>query len=171
MVRTGTRQRVIAGLALLVLLFGGLGVWASVVRISGAVIASGQLGVIGDVKTVQHLEGGMVDELLVAENDYVGKDQLLARMDDTIPRANLEIYSTRVQEALARQGRLEAVRDGLAESVLSMDDDAHRFHSSSAWGGRLRFWSNRVRALPEVNVRDNGKCGRPPVAAAHRTIA
>jgi HlyD family secretion protein len=42
-----------------VLLFGGLGTWAAVTELSGAVVTSGPLVVDSNVKKVQHPTGGV----------------------------------------------------------------------------------------------------------------
>ena len=58
-----------AGLTAVLVLFAGVGGWASVTKLSGAVIASGQLVVEFDVKKVQHPVGGIVGELRVRDGD------------------------------------------------------------------------------------------------------
>src|SRR4029079_15348571 len=54
------RRHLIAGLAVVLLLAGGIGGWASTVPISGASIAPGQVVVESNVKKVQHPTGGVV---------------------------------------------------------------------------------------------------------------
>ena len=63
-------------------------------------------------KTVQHLEGGIVGEILVREGDEVEASQLLIRLEDTQPRASLELLRGRQLAALALEARLAAERDG-----------------------------------------------------------
>jgi len=87
--------------------------WAALTSISGAVVASGTVAVTGKPKSVQHLDGGIVQEIGVADGDHVAAGQLMFRLDDTVLRANLEIYRNRLSEALARTARLKAERDGL----------------------------------------------------------
>lgn len=110
-------RRSLRGLAVLgcagVLLFAGtLGVWAIATTLSGAVIATGQFVVDGNIKKVQHGTGGIVGELKVREGDRVEQNQLLIRLDDTIARANLQIVVKQLSEFAARRGRIEAERDG-----------------------------------------------------------
>lgn len=110
-------RRSLRGLAVLggagVLLFAGtLGVWALATTLSGAVIATGQFVIDGNIKKVQHAVGGIVGELRVREGDRVEQNQLLIRLDDTIARANLQIVVKQLSEFAARRGRIEAERDG-----------------------------------------------------------
>ena len=103
------------GLLLVLLLLGGLGAWALSARLDGAVIATGKVAVQSSHKTVQHLEGGIVGELLVKEGDLVERGQLLIRLDDTLDRASHGIVTGQLDGLQARAARLAAERDGAAE--------------------------------------------------------
>ncbi|POO55249.1 HlyD family type I secretion periplasmic adaptor subunit [Agrobacterium rosae] len=109
------RHHLAAGLVVGVVLLGGAGAWASVVTLSGAVVASGHFVVDSYVKKVQHPTGGVVGEILVREGDVVKAGDILMRLDSTQTRANLAIVTKRLDELTARQARLEAERDDLAE--------------------------------------------------------
>lgn len=109
------RRYQLFGYVLLVLLVAGFGGWAAFASISGAVIAPGQVAVESSSNTVQHLEGGIVAEILVTEGDMVGAGDPLIRLDATETRARLGILRSRIDELLAKQARLDAERDGVAE--------------------------------------------------------
>ena len=49
------------GLCIILLFFGGMGLWAVFGHISGAVVAPGKIKIESERKTVQHLEGGIVE--------------------------------------------------------------------------------------------------------------
>ena len=66
-------------------------------------------------KTVQHLEGGIVGEILVREGERVAAGQVVVRLDDTTPKASLELLRGRWLVAGALEARLEAERDGLTQ--------------------------------------------------------
>ncbi|AOG05395.1 HlyD family type I secretion periplasmic adaptor subunit [Bosea sp. RAC05] len=110
--RRSLRRLTVMGSAGVLLFAGTLGVWAVTTTLSGAVIATGQFVVDGNVKKVQHATGGIVGELKVREGDRVEQNQLLIRLDDTIARANLQIVTKQLSEFAARRGRIEAERDG-----------------------------------------------------------
>ena len=109
------RSHQLLGLALIVLLFCGLGGWAATAAISGAVIAQGRLVVETSAKKVQHVEGGIVSEIMVRDGSQVTAGDPLLRLDQTETRANLAIIDAQLDELITRQARLEAERDQAAE--------------------------------------------------------
>lgn len=115
------RRHLVAGASALGLLVFGIGAWASVTGIAGAVIAPGTVVIEAYLKKVQHPTGGIVGELHVGEGDRVGEGDLLVRLDDTLTRANLAIVSKALDELTARRARLEAERDAAAEIAFPPD--------------------------------------------------
>lgn len=99
---------ILTSVAVILLLFGGMGTWAAVASISGAVIAPASIVVQSYRKDVQHLQGGIVGEILVKNGDEVKPGDMLLRLDETLPRANLGIVTSQLDELLARKARLEA---------------------------------------------------------------
>ena len=108
------RRHLALSLALGTVLVVGVGGWAALTEIAGAVIAPGQLVVASDVKKVQHPTGGVVGQLLVREGDRVKAGDVLIRLDATQTRANLDIVLKALDELNARGAREEAERDGTA---------------------------------------------------------
>jgi len=117
----GIRANILFGLAVSILLVGGIGAWAATTSLAGAVIASGTVVVESSAKKVQHQMGGIVGEILVKEGDRVSAGQVIVRLDETMTRANLEILSQQYDRTIARQARLQAERLGLTE--ISFSDD------------------------------------------------
>lgn len=105
------RRHLRIGTGAIFLLVGGLGGWAALADISGAVIALGTVVVESDVKKVQHPSGGIVGELRVRDGDLVKAGDVLLRLDETLTRANLAIATKALDELTARKTRLEAERD------------------------------------------------------------
>jgi HlyD family secretion protein len=99
-------------------MLGGLGGWAALADISGAVIAPGILVVESDIKKVQHPTGGIVSELRVHDGDLVRAGDILVRLDDTVTRANLAIANKAIDELTAREARLKAERDNKNDIVF-----------------------------------------------------
>ncbi len=119
---------VLAGAIGILLLFGGLGTFAAVSKISGAIIAQGTLGVESKVKTIQHLEGGIVGQILVHDGDLVKAGQLLIRLDDSAKKASYTIVTGHLNELNASMARLKAERDGakvipFGKSLLAQQDN------------------------------------------------
>jgi HlyD family secretion protein len=112
------RRNLVAGIATIALLFGGVGGWTATTDLSSAVIAVGTLVVDGNVKKVQHPSGGIVAELRMKEGQLVDAGEILIRLDDTVIRANLDAVSKSLNNLHARQARLEAERDGIATVMI-----------------------------------------------------
>ena len=106
----GITGPVTAGLVIIALCFGGFGGWAALAPLESAAIAQGVVSVESNRKTVQHLEGGIIQEILVRDGDVVVLDQLLVRLDDTQPRALLDLLHGRRNAAAALAARLSAER-------------------------------------------------------------
>lgn len=107
--------------ALIVLItFGGFGMWSAYAPLQSAALAPGTVMVKGSRKSVEHLEGGIVSKLLVRDGDTVDSGDLLIQLDDTQVRAQLEISTGQYYAVKAREARLRAERDGL-ESVVYPD--------------------------------------------------
>ena len=101
--------------------FFGVGAWGGMAPLNSAAIAPGTVIVDTYRKTVQHLEGGIVREILVKDGDVVHAGDVLVRLDDTKARTNLDALQSRYYAALAHEARLIAERDGRAEIEFSAE--------------------------------------------------
>ena len=119
---TSRKGAVVAGLMAFFALFGFGGAWLATSNIAGAVVTSGSIAVQGNAKTVQHLEGGVVESINVSDGDIVKGGDIVIRLDNKLLRANLNVYTNRLQEAVATKNRLLAERDE-ESSVSSSTED------------------------------------------------
>jgi multidrug efflux pump subunit AcrA (membrane-fusion protein) len=97
-----------AGWLIIALFFGGLGSWAALAPLNGAVVANGIVKVQGNRKSVQHLDGGIVKELHVKEGDHVEAGDLLIMLDDAQAKAEFEVLSQQLIVLRATEARLRA---------------------------------------------------------------
>ncbi len=104
----GISRLLTAGIGVVILLAGCVGVWAAVVGIAGAVVATGTVTVDSNLKKVQHPSGGIVGSIHVKDGDRVSGGDLLVRLDETLTRANLEIVSNQLSQLSVREARLRA---------------------------------------------------------------
>ena len=95
--------------------------WGTLAPISGAAIASGNLQVEGRRQSVQHPYGGVIRQLLVRDGAHVEKGQLLLVLDDSDPRAKLDVLVADRDASRAAQARLMAERDGRAAPEFGLD--------------------------------------------------
>jgi HlyD family secretion protein len=152
-----------AGYTLIAMTFGVAGVWAAVAKLDKAVIANGFVETETNRKTVEHLEGGIVREILVKEGDHVAEGQVLFRLEQVQAEANNELLSNQLDSALALEARLIAERDGaqeiswpkelkdrLAQPTLSqiLDDQIHQFKERrGSLEGQKNVLQSRIEQL------------------------
>jgi HlyD family secretion protein len=145
--RRSIRRQTLAGLGVVVVLFGGFGVWAATTSLSGAVIAAGQVVVETNVKKVQHPTGGIVGEIRVRDGDRVQTGDLLLRLDETVTRASLSMVIKQLDQFEARQARLIAERDDLPVIKVPATLAARQHHPDVAevlTGERSLFEARRT---------------------------
>jgi HlyD family type I secretion membrane fusion protein len=100
-----------AGIVVVVVFAIGGG-WAAFARLDAATVAPGVVAVESNRKAIQHLEGGIVREILARDGDRVEAGAVLVRLDPTQARANSEVIRKQYAAALAEEARLIAERDG-----------------------------------------------------------
>jgi HlyD family type I secretion membrane fusion protein len=100
------------GYGLIVTGLGGFILWASLARLDGAALASGVVAVESNRRTLQHLEGGIVREILVRDGDHVSEGQILLRLDPTRVDAQGDLYRNQLVIFTAQEARLTAEREG-----------------------------------------------------------
>lgn len=105
---TNARPVILFGLLVILVMFGGLGTWAATAPLDSAVIAPGTVIVESNRKDIQHLEGGIVHEILVDEGDIVKAGDVLLRLDATKASANASLFRKNLNEVLALEARLYA---------------------------------------------------------------
>ena len=106
--RNTLRRVSLAGNLLVLCFVLGLGTWSSFAPLESAAIASGVVEPESSRKTIQHLEGGIVKDILVSDGDVVRSGQVLVALDDTRARAEVESLRAQMWDAMAREARLLA---------------------------------------------------------------
>ena len=122
------RPIVILGFSIIFVTFGVFGGWAAVAKLDAGVVAPGSISLEGNRKVVQHLEGGIVEEIHVKEADQVEEGQPLLRLNSVESRSNLLVLEFRRDVARIVEARLLAERyledsfdlpEGLSEDTLT----------------------------------------------------
>ncbi|MDP2139730.1 MAG: HlyD family type I secretion periplasmic adaptor subunit [Gammaproteobacteria bacterium] len=116
-VETGVDSPQRAGIIIAVLVFGVFGLWAALAPIEGAAHAPGIVMVKSYKKVVQHLEGGIVNDILAQNGDHVATGAPIMVLDSTQSQAQLEIVNAQMIALMAMEARLIAERDNLPTVV------------------------------------------------------
>jgi HlyD family type I secretion membrane fusion protein len=109
------RRSINTGMALMLLFFGIFGLWAAFAPLNSAVIAQGKVVLSNNRKTIQHLEGGIVDKILVREGQMVKKGDIIIKLDETAAKARYELVRKQFVTLQAAEARLIAERDDAKE--------------------------------------------------------
>lgn len=109
------------GFGLVAMFLSGLVAWSMLVPIEGAVVSPGIVSVASHRKQVQHLEGGIVEAILVRDGDRVTEGQLLVQLRDVQPAAELRQLERQYFEAQAIVARLLAEQDDQQEIAFPED--------------------------------------------------
>jgi protease secretion system membrane fusion protein len=116
-----TRSVARTGLWVLGIGFGGFLLWAALAPLDEGVPTQGMVTLDTKRKTVQHLSGGIVREVLVQEGEKVKEGQTLLRLDPAVARSNYESVRQRYLGFRAMQSRLFAEQSGSDVIVLHPD--------------------------------------------------
>ncbi|MEX0431671.1 HlyD family type I secretion periplasmic adaptor subunit [Spiribacter insolitus] len=143
------RRYTLIGTLVLVLGLGGFLVWAATAPLASAVISNGQVVIEGYRKTLQHLEGGIIEQINVEEGQTVEKGEVLVTFDGTQARSDLAVVESRLLTALGQRARLRAERDGesrcdFPEALTEAEDSAK---AAEIMANQRAIFTARQRAL------------------------
>lgn len=102
------RGPMIAGFVIIAIMFGGFGVWSAMAELARGIRAPGQVVIQTERQQIDHLEGGIVQEVLVKEDEQVVKGQPLVRLDVTQARSQIEQAAALYDQSMALEARLVA---------------------------------------------------------------
>lgn len=149
----------VAGVSVIAIFFGCLTLWSALAPIEGAIISPGVVSVSSYRKTIQHLEGGIVDEILVEDGDHVEPGQVLIELRDIRVRAETRQLRGQYAEAQAKVARLLAERDGastiaIPETLANLEDVEGEIDSAisgqqSIFRSRREHLDNRKSVLEQ----------------------
>ena len=101
-------------------------------KLDSAIIAQGVVAAESNRKTVQHLEGGIIQRILIREGQRVREGEVLFRLDSTQAQANFDLLQNQLYAALALEARLIAEREEAADIVFPEELRETRNHPTVA---------------------------------------
>lgn len=161
------RPYVIMGYLTLILTFGIFGAWAMTAPLASGVVSSGTVSVESSRKTVQHLEGGIVSEIVAREGEIVELGDVVLKLDPTQALGNHSYLSDRMVMLQAQEARLTAENTNseqmvLPDALLESEDPAVQavlalqqtifLDRKRTKDGQLAILSSRIEQLNEAVV-------------------
>ena len=153
---------ILLGIAIIAVFLGLAAGWSFLAPLESAVVAPGVIVVDSHVKTVQHLEGGIVQSIAVREGDKVKAGDLLITLQDTMPASALNEIRAQYIEARATVARLLAERDS-ANSInfppdLLSRSSEQNVHEAIA-GQQSIFQSRRTLVQQQLSILERTVSG------------
>ncbi|MBO6919425.1 MAG: HlyD family type I secretion periplasmic adaptor subunit [Rhizobiaceae bacterium] len=145
-IKSSLRKHMLVCSGVVGLLVGGIGSWAILTEISGAVVASGNVVVETNTRQVQHQEGGIVQSIFVKNGDVISAGDLLIRLDDTITAANLSVVIKQLINLYAQEARLIAEQGG-ADQVVFTPNDFDENEQSDVRDSQVKLFNARKNSL------------------------
>jgi membrane fusion protein, epimerase transport system len=181
-----------AGWIIIALFFGVFGGWAVFAPLNAAVVGDAVIKVEGNRKSIQHLDGGTVSEILVREGDEVEAGDVVLRLDDTVVLAEVDLLEQQLLTLLATEARMRAEferKDAIEfppelinapnqpVALAAMADQRNEFNSRRlALEGKEDMLAQRVIQYEERITGLRAQIAsltvqRDSVAAEHKTLA
>ncbi len=133
--------------------------WAALARLDVIVRTEGRIIPAGKSQIVQHLEGGIVRQILVQEGQVVKAGQTLMELSDIQARSTLGQEKTRQAALLGKEARLLAELNNLDAIVFpqELDDADVRRAEKEAFRARRSRLAEETRVLRDQGAQKRGE--------------
>ena len=142
---------IIIGMWATMLLFGSFLVWGSTAKIYSTAIANGKIVVDSNKKIIQHLEGGVIEEIYIKAGDNVKAGDKLLRLSETSAKANQELLNKQLFALKATKIRLLSERD--SKKTLDLTELAKEYADDQEFikilDGESELFNIRKKSLNE----------------------
>ena len=166
-----TKTAMRKGLRTLAVVFGGFLIWASFAPLDEGVPTPGLVSVATKRKPIQHLTGGILDDVLVREGQFVKSGQVLARINNADARANFEAARQHFMGLRAMEARLVAEQVG-ADEVAFPDEllnTADPMVQQQIATQRSLFFSRRSALDAQVSAMTEAIMGQRAMIEAYKS--
>jgi membrane fusion protein, adhesin transport system len=128
--------------------------WANFTKLEEVTVTEGEVIPLGDVKTIQHLEGGIVKEIHVIDGQVVSEGTELILLDLATSGVNREELQVRLDGQMLLKARLDAEARGLKKIVFPKDAAKRRpeqlIAQSQNFDARRRQLSQSINVLNQA---------------------
>lgn len=141
----------------------GVVIWASIAQVREFSIAQGQIVPTGQIESIQHLEGGIVGEILVHEGDVVSAQQPLIKLRPEAATSERDQFQARRASLKLQLLRLEAQIEGVMPDfgkwgsaypdlarqmeLLLINSEMHRHQENSSLASRVAQKQGEIATL------------------------
>ena len=134
-------------------------IWASIAKVDVIVRTEGRIVPAGKSQIIQHLEGGIVRNILVHEGQKVAADQVLIELSDVQVKSNLDQEQSKSTTLRGREARLIAESSGAGSIGFPKDitDQDVRRAETLAFEARRARVSDEVKVLRDQNAQKRGE--------------
>jgi HlyD family type I secretion membrane fusion protein len=150
------RPTILFGVTAMALIFGIMVFWSAVAPLNSAAVATGSVILDSNKKTIQHLEGGIVDRIYVREGEFVEKNQPLIRLDETAAKSRYDLLKSQFITFKAAEARLLAERDKQGDIAFSKEllalEDKNSIVRENLDSQRRLFESRRLNVEGKTSV-------------------
>jgi HlyD family type I secretion membrane fusion protein len=146
---------VIWGLVITAVVFLFFGVWAGFAPLDSAAIANGSVVLSSSRKTIQHLEGGIIAEILVKDGDIVTQGQPLIHLNATSANSQQDLLLGQFRMAKAAEIRLLAESENGATlnfDIPLLNDMTNPEVKGLVDGQKKMFETRRAAVAGQIDV-------------------
>lgn len=140
------------GLTVIFVVFVLIGGWITFAPLATSSVASGKVSADLGKKTIQHLEGGIIEAIYVKDGDKVKKEQILMKLSDVQVKAQLDILNAQYQDGIALLARLKAQRDGLKQI-----DFPKELHDADSIKNQTNIFISSDKSIEDETIITNNK--------------
>ncbi len=131
----------------LITIFLGI-IWASLAEIDEITRGDGKVIPYGNNQIIQNLEGGIVDNILVKEGQFVNKGDIILKINNVKSVSSAETNYMKMQELIAKKNRLYAEANQLPFEMIGTDNSELKQQILLA---KKLYDSNKIEFLAKDN--------------------
>jgi membrane fusion protein, adhesin transport system len=126
-------------------------VWAYFAELEEFAVVNGEVIPLGKVKTIQHLEGGIIEDIFIKEGDFVKEGDPLLQLDLGSGGTNVEELQVRLDGEMLTYARLISEASGMP---LDFPEDVSKRRPNMVKSQRQTFEARLSELKSSINILD-----------------